>query len=232
MHPTVATLLLALAVASLPVSALAQEPVNRRITVVGEGTANLVPDLAVIQTGVTTQGKTAREASEANSTIMAKVLAALKDSGIVERDMQTVNLSIRPVYEQRRDGDNRITGFQASNQVRVRVRPIARLASVLDQMIAAGANEMSGIHFAVSERTRLLDSARTDAVADAKRKAELFARAANVRLGRAVAIVEEGNPPVPMERLAMRAAPGASVPVAVGEQTVQIHVTVTFELLQ
>ena len=236
MRRTAVALLVALAAAGSPVAALGQgtdrQSLDHRITVVGEGSANAVPDLAVIEAGVTTQGKTARAASEANSTAMAKVFAALKTAEIAERDMQTARFSIRPVHDQRRDGDNRITGFQASNQISVKVRALGKLAPVLDQLIAAGANDISGIHFTVSQRSTLLDKARADAVADARRKAEILSKAAGVRLGQAVRIAEGGGPAVPMERMTLRAAPAASVPVAIGEQTLQVHVSVTFELLR
>ena len=231
MRRHVTTLLLALIAVGSPVGAAAQAPRPPHITVSGEGTASVAPDLAVIRSGVTTQGKSAREASAANSTAMAKVLEALKAGGIAERDLQTSHFSIRPVYAARRDGDNRITGFQASNQISVKVREIAKLAAVLDQMIAAGANDISGIHFTVSKRSKLLDQARIDAVADARRKAELLAKAAGAQLGRATAIVENGGGgrPEPVSRMTMQAA-DASVPVAVGEQTLRVHVNVTFEL--
>jgi uncharacterized protein YggE len=210
-----------------------QQTPDRYISVAGEGTANVAPDLAVVQAGVTTQGKTARAASEANSAAMAKVHAALDTSGIAERDIQTAQFSIRPIYDSRRDGDNRITNFQASNQVTVRVRALSKLAEVLDQMIAAGANDISGIHFTVSEPSKLLDNARAEAVADARRKAEQLAKAAGVRLGPPLAIVEDTGRPVPIEqRMSMRAAPAAAPPIAVGEQTLRVHVSVTFELLK
>lgn len=225
------TLLLALMVVSLPIAAVAQNSSSPRITVAGEGSVSVAPDLAVIQAGVTTQGKSAREASAANSAAMAKVLAALKDGGIAERDLQTSRFSIHPQYAARRDGDNRITGFQASNQISVKVREIAKLATALDQMIAAGANDISGIQFTVSERSKLLDQARIEAVADARRKAELLAKAAGAQVGRATAIVENGGAvrPEPVARMAMQAA-APSVPVAVGEQMLRVQVGVTFEL--
>jgi uncharacterized protein YggE len=207
------------------------QALERHITVVGEGTANVVPDLAVIQAGVTTQGKTAREASESNTDTMANVLAALKANGIAERDTQTSQFSIRPVYDTRREGENRIVGFQATNQISVRVRALAKIAAVLDRMIAAGANHVSGIDFTVSERSRLLDNARGQAVTDARRKAELLARAAGVRLGRAIVIAEDSEAPRPMERMTMRAAPAAAVPIEAGEQALRVHVSVTFELM-
>lgn len=232
----VSIVLPALAITGLTGLALGQVPgqqsFDRYISVAGEGTANVLPDLAVIQAGVTTQGKSARGASEANSAAMAKVHAALKAGGIAERDVQTARFSIRPVYEARREGDSRITGFQASNQVTVKVRALGELATVLDQMIAAGANDISGIHFTVSEPSRLLDDARAAAVADARRKAEQLAAAAGARLGRPIAIVEDNGRVVPMERMAMRAAPAAAPPIATGEETLRVQVSVTFELMQ
>jgi uncharacterized protein YggE len=163
---------------------------------------------------------------------MAQVHAALKAGGIAERDVQTAQFSIRPMHDARVDGQNRIVGFQATNQISVKVRALPKLATVVDQMIAAGANSVSGIHYTVAQRSTLLDKARGDAIADARRKAELLAKAANVRLGRATAIVEESGGPVPLEPMTLRAAPGTSVPVAAGEQTLRVHVSVTFELLQ
>ena len=208
-----------------------QQPPERYISVTGEGEVHVVPNLAIIHAGVTTQGKTARTASDANGTAMAKVIAALKASGIAERDIQTSQFSIRPLYDSRRDGDNRITGFQATNRVSAKVRDITKVAAVLDQVISAGANDLSGIEFTVSEHSKLLDRARSDAVADARRKAELLAKAANVKLGPAMAVVENGGaPPAPMERMRLRAAPAAAPPVAAGEQTLQVSVSVTFGL--
>lgn len=231
MQRRIQTLLLVLTVVGWPLAAAGQAPPDRYVSVVGEGTANAVPDLALVTAGVTTQAKTARAVSEANSAAMAKVLAAVKAGGISERDVQTARFSIRPVHDSRRDGDHRIVGFEASNRITVKIRALGELAPVLDRMIEAGANDISGVQLVVSQRSGLLDKARAEAVADARRKAELLARAAGVRLGRATAIVEDGGAPVPIQRMTLRAAP-ASVPVAIGEQTLQVHVSVTFELLQ
>jgi uncharacterized protein len=221
----------ALAAGSAPLAAQERiaPPFEPHISVAGEGTARVLPDLALVQAGVTTQGKTAREASEANGRAMASVIATLKEAGIAERDVLTAHFSIRPVYDTRRDGENRIVGFQASNQVIITVRAIPRLAALLDQIIAVGATDIAGIQFTVSERSRLLDAARAEAVADARRKAQQLAKAAGVQLGRAIAIVEDRGAIVPAERM-MRTAAEAAVPIAPGEQTLRVHVNVTFEL--
>ena len=180
-------------------AAMALAPVRaaeKLVTVTGEATVAVAPDAAVIRIGVTSQDKTAREASDANAKQMTAVLAAIKDTGIAERDIQTSRLSLQPQYDSSKSGNARLTGFQANNQVTVRIRDIDKLATVLDRAIAAGANEMSGIEFVVSEQSKMLDQARDDAIADARRKAELYAKAAGAKLGNVVSISEEGPAPL------------------------------------
>ena len=211
-------------VAATLTPALAAE---KLITVTGEATLAVAPEAAVIRIGVTSQDKTAREASDANARQMTAVLAAIKSNGVAERDIQTSRLSLQPQYDPNKAGPAHLTGFQATNQVTVRVRDIDKLPALLDRAIAAGANEMSGIEFIVLEQSKLLDRARDDAVADARRKAELYAKAAGAKLGRVVAITEEGSAPPPRPMQAMRSG---AVPIAPGEQTLKAVVTVSYEL--
>jgi uncharacterized protein YggE len=212
-------------------AALTFAPVHaaeKTVTVTGEATVGVAPDTAIIRIGVSSQEKTAREAGEANARQMTSVLAAIKASGIAERDIQTSRLSLQPQYDPNKGGTPRLTGFQANNQVTVRIRDIDSLPTVLDRAIGAGANEMSGIEFVVSEQSRLLDQARDDAIVDARRKAELYAKAAGAKLGHVVSISEEGPaPPQPRPMQAMRAG---AVPVAPGEQTLRAIVSVSYEL--
>lgn len=215
------------AAALAPSSAPAAEKLDKLVTVTGEGTITAVPDSAVIRLGVSSQGKTARAASDANAKEMTVVLAAIKESGVADRDIQTTSLSLQPQYDQNKTGAARLIGFQANNQVTVKIRDIGRLPAVLDRAIAAGANEMSGIEFVVSEQTKLLDKARTAAITDARRKAELYANAAGMKVGRVMAISEEGLTP-PRAFQAMRA--GAAASIAPGEQMLRAVVTVSYEL--
>jgi uncharacterized protein len=208
----------------LPATVQAAE---RLVTVTGEATVAIAPDAAVIRIGVGSQEKTAREASDANARQMTAVLAAIKDSGIAERDIQTSRLSLQPQYDPNKSGTARLTGFQATNQVTVKIRDIEKLAAVLDRAIAAGANEMSGIEFVVSEQSKMLDQARDDAIADARRKAELYAKAAGAKLGKVVSISEEGPAPQPRPMQALRAG---AVPISPGEQTLRAIVSVSYEL--
>lgn len=201
---------------------------DKLLTVSGEATVSVAPDAAVIRIGVTSVGKSAREASEATAQKMTAVFGAIKDAGIAERDIQTSRLSVQPQYDPSKGGTARLLGFQVTNQVTVKIRDIDKVPAVLDRAIAAGANEMSGIEFIVSEQSKLLDQARDDAIADARRKAELYAKAAGVKLGPVVAISEEGSGGPPRPYAAMRAG---GAPVAPGEQTLRSGVTVSYEII-
>ncbi len=208
--------------------ALPAQAAEKLVTVTGRGTMSVAPDTAMIRIGVTSQGKTAKDASDRNAKQMTAVMAAIKNSGIAERDIRTSRLSLQPQYENK-SGTTRLLGFRVTNQLTVTIRNIGPLPAILDRAIAAGANEMSGIEFVVSEQSKLLDQARDAAIADAHRKAMLYAKAAGAKLGRVVAIVEEGASAPPRPLAAMRAG-AAAVPVAPGEQTLRATVSVSYEL--
>jgi uncharacterized protein YggE len=220
--------LFALAIAAAALTPLSATAAEKLITVTGEATVAVAPDMAVIRIGVTSQGKTAHEASDANAKQMTKVLAAIKGTGVADRDVQTSRLSLQPQYDQNKSGTARLLGFLVTNQVTIKIRDTGKLPIILDTAIAAGANEMSGIEFVVSEQSKLLDQARDDAIADAHRKAELYAKAAKVKLGKVVAISEEGSNPPP--RPVMQAMRAGAVPVAPGEQMLRASVTVSYEI--
>jgi len=145
----------------------AQTPAPAMISVTGEATISVAPDLAQIDGGVTSEAKTAREAAEANNAAMGKVLLALKGAGIEEKDFQTSRLSLQPESAPNRSGGGAptIVGYRASNRVTVRLRDVSKLAGVIDAMVGAGANDIGGISFKVSNASKLLDDAREQAPA-------------------------------------------------------------------
>lgn len=200
------------------------------IAVTGEATINVAPDQAQLDAGVTTDAKTAREASDANNTAMGRVLLALQGAGVAEKDYQTSRLSLQPQYANNtgnRSGPNIVTGYRASNRVTVKLRDISKVAAVIDAMVAAGANDIGGINFVVSNASKLLDDARPRAIADARRKAEIYATAAGVALGTPLSITEGGFvSPMPMAR--KMSADFASASVAPGEETLHIAVSVSW----
>jgi uncharacterized protein YggE len=159
---------------------------------------------------------------------MAKALSALKSAGIAERDIRTMRLSLQPETASNRNGPTTIVGYRASNRVTIRVNDVTKVAETIDALVSAGANDIGGITFMVSNASKRLDEAREQAVADARRKAEIYARAAGVALGPPLSIVEEGAPrPLPYRRVA---AVPESTPVAQGEETLQINVNVSWAI--
>ena len=221
----------AIALAASASAAFAQVP-PPAISVIGEATISVPPDLAQIDSGVTTEAKTARDASDANNKAMNGVLQALKNAGIAERDIQTSRLSLSPQYANtgpNRNGPPVVSGYRASNRVTVKLRDVSKVANIIDALVAAGANDIGGIHFAVSNPSKLLDEARPKAIADARRKAEIYAKAAGVTLGDPVSISEGGAmPPMPMVRKA--SMDFAAAPVAPGEETLHINVSVSWAI--
>jgi uncharacterized protein YggE len=221
--------------AASPLAAQAQTPTEPPaiISVTGEAHISVPPDLVQINAGVTSEAKTAREASDANNAAMGKVLQALKGAGIDEKDYQTSRLSLQPQYSVAKQGSPAaVVGYRASNRVNIRLRDVTKLAGVIDTLVGAGANEVGGINFMVSQASKLLDDAREQAIADARRKAEIYAKAAGVTLGPPLSISEEGAaPPIVRARMAapMAAAP---VPIAQGEETLSVTVGVTWAIKQ
>jgi uncharacterized protein YggE len=188
----------------------------------------------MIDAGVASDAKTAREAAEANNAAMAKVLQALKSAGVDDKDYQTSRLSLQPQYAPNRPGQSTVVGYRASNRVTIKLHDVNKVASVIDALVGAGANDIGNIYFTVAEPSKLLDQAREKAVADARRKAEIYAKAAGVTLGSPLSISEDGTP-TPMFRVKTLAAPmGAATPtpVAQGEETLSITVSVIWGIKQ
>lgn len=233
----------ALLAAAPAAPALAQEADEPGlITINGTGEVVAAPDMAIVSSGVVTDGNTAREALTANTEAMAALIEVLRGAGIEARDIQTSGFSVQPnyVYSNERDESGyqrppKIVGYRVSNNVSVRVRDLEILGTVLDRAVTVGANTISGISFAVAETGELMDDARKAAVADAIARAELLTGAAGVGLGKIRMISEQGGArpqPVLMERLAMAADAAAPVPVEAGELTFSVTVSIQWEIAQ
>jgi uncharacterized protein YggE len=227
-----AAMIAAATLTAMPVRADdAQRPPERRVVVVGDGSVSLAPDYARIRSGVTTRGKTAKEATEANSKTTAAVMAALVNAGVAQKDIQTARFTVQPVYVTQQN-EQKLSGFAVSNQLSVTIRQIDKVGDTLDRLIAAGATDAGSVEFLHSDTAKALDEAREAAIADAKRKAELYAHAAGMSLGDVNWITEDVAAPPPYPMFRAMAAPGAapSVPIAAGEDTLHVHVTVGFDL--
>ena len=213
----------------LSAPALAQTVPPPAISVTGEANVSVAPDQAQIDGGVSADAKTAREASDANNAAMGKVLLALKGAGIDEKDYQTSRLSLQPQYAPNRTGPSPVVGYRASNRVTIKVRDVTKVANMIDVLVGAGANDIGGIHFVVTQASKLLDEAREQAIADARRKAQIYAKAAGVTLGEPIAISEQGAP-TPMFLSKVAGGMAASAPVAQGEETLSVSVSVSWAI--
>ena len=217
---------------------------NTLLTVSAEGRTSRTPDLAIFNAGVTSSGKTAGEALAANAADMNRVIQALKRAGIAERDVQTSNLNLNPVYaDMSRQPASpleqqvpRIIGYQVSNSVTVKQRNLAEFGKVVDTLVSAGANQVNGPSFQMDDPDAASDEARTEAMKKARERASLYARAAGLRVVRILSISEGGGyvpqPPVMYARAVAMSdmAGGAPTPTAAGEVSLQSSVTVLFEL--
>lgn len=229
-----------IAAAMLPAaSATAQEDAARRptprISVTGEGEVSVAPDMAILNLSVLREADTARAALTANNEAMKQVLAALKEAGVAERDLQTSGLNIQPRYAQPgkdRAGEPKIAGYSVSNALTVRVRNLADAGGILDKVVGLGVNQGGGIAFVKDDMKPTLTEARKRAVADAVARAKTLAEAADIKLGKILSIEEQSSMPRPMPyggALRM-AAKDASVPLESGENTYRTQVNVIFEI--
>lgn len=234
-------------------------PGNTLLTISAEGRTLRKPELAVFSAGVTTQGQTAAAALAENSRAMTRVIAELRRAGIADRDIQTNNLSIQPIYADpnrdammaaRMSGQPyvppppeqqvpRIIGYQASNTVSVRQRDLDDFGKVIDTLAAAGANHINGPMFQMDNADPALNEARLDAIKSARARAELYASATGLRIIRILSIAEGGGYYGPQQVVFATAAtmsgappppPPPPAPVQPGEMQMAATVTVLYEL--
>ena len=232
-------------------------PNSAILSLSAEGESRRTPDIAMFSAGVVTQARTAVEAISDNSRRMEAVVAALKRAGIADRDIQTSAINLNPVYSNpdrdaqiraRQTGQpyippppdeqaRRIIGYEARNTVQVRVRNLANMGRVIDTLVQVGANEVNGPNFTLEEQDAALNEARVEAVTKGRQRAELYARAAGLRVARILSI-SEGGGYYPVRQIMVTGALGAGAPppppppapVEPGELTLGVNVSMQFEL--
>jgi hypothetical protein len=230
---------LALGAAALPsVAAAQQSTINQtiagtRLDVNATGEVTRVPDVAIISAGVVSRSATATGALQDTADRMNRVLAALKRSGVEDRDIQTSNVSLNPEYRYVENQPPQLVGYSASNTVTVRFRDIRNSGKILDALVGQGANQINGPSLTVDKPEAALDEARAKAIAMGRARAELYARSLGLRVVRVVSVNESGGnypvpPPVPMYARAEMAQ--AKTSIEPGEQKLQVNLMMTFEL--
>ncbi len=212
-----------------PFAVLAEET-PRQIVVTATGTVEAAPDMATVTLGVSRDARTASQAMSEVSEATSAVLASITESGIESRDVQTSSLNLNPVWDRGNERPPQVRGYVASTTLSVRVRDLDDLGGLLDQLIGDGANTLNGLTFGIADADPLEEAARADAVRQARGKAETLADAAGVELGPVHTISEGGGggAPAPIMRGAMLES--AAVPVAAGELSVRVSVTVVFAI--
>lgn len=203
------------------------------LTVSAEGAVEVAPDMATISLGVVTEAQTATQSLAENATRMSALTQALRRAGVAERDIQTSNMRVAPQYAYPAGQAPRLTGYQAQNNVRVRVPILANVGRVIDAAVSAGGNTVSGVSFGYQDPNAQIDAARRDAADAARRRAELYASSFGMRVVRIISIGESGaRSPVNYEIVvtASRAGGGEQTPISPGEIRTSVSLNVTYEL--
>jgi len=203
-------------------------------TAVGEGKVTATPDIAKVNLGISVNRSTVKEAqNEANSTIN-KISDDIKKLGVGEKDIKTTIYNLSPSYDWS-SGKQKITGYQITINLEVKVRDFDKINSVIDTATADGANLVGGLQFTLEEEKlkELQGEAREEAVREAKEKAESLAGAAGIKLGRIVNVQE--NLATPWEArplMALEKATGDEEPTAIepGEQEIKVNITLSYEV--
>jgi uncharacterized protein YggE len=203
------------------------------ITVEGVGRVTVSPDLATITAGVQADGSTAAAAQSRASAAMAKIIAAEKALGVVDKDLATQWDALQPQYQYNQSGSTppKVIGYQASQTLSIKVRNLDKAGGVIDAAVNAGANQIGGLSFSIADATSASAQARTAAVADARARAQALASAASVTLGSAVAISDVSSPapaPIPYADTSKAAGVSAQTPIQPGTTDVEVVVQVTF----
>jgi uncharacterized protein len=226
------------AMVAIPIMAKAQASPTAtisgtRLDITARGDVRQVPDLAIINAGVVTQAIDAASAMRENAGRMTRVIAALKAAGVADKDMSTSSINLAPQYRYIENQAPVITGYQASNQLTIRFRDIAKSGGILDVLVKQGANQVNGPTLTIDKADAAQDEARIDAIKRARARAELYARATGLKIKRIVSISEsEGysGPPVQLTQFARAADAQAKTAIEPGEQSISVSVSVVYEL--
>jgi uncharacterized protein YggE len=207
------------------------------IWVNGEGKVVAVPDVAILRLGIEAQGASVAEAQDQAREAMDKVMKALKDEGIAEKDIQTQYFNINRITRWD-DQENKevITGYQVTNMVTAKIRDVTKAGDVIDVVAAAGGDytRIDSIGFTVDDPSGYQKEAREQAVADAEAKAKQLAEAAGIKLGKPLYITESSYTPGPVYRQDMvmkaEAAPAVETAISPGEQEITVNVQISYAI--
>lgn len=202
------------------------------VSIQGTGEVYGVPTLAKVQLGLVTEAPTVIQAQAANTTSMNELQAGLRATGIPEKDIQTQNYNLYPVYVYR-EGEQKLTGYSVNHVVEVRLRELDRIDDVLQLASSRGANQISGIEFTIEDKDDLVAEARTEALEKVQRKIRDLASALGVRVVRVAGFneyVPEDGGHLPLYARGGFLAEESVPEVSSGSEKIQVIVTVDFEV--
>jgi hypothetical protein len=210
------------------------EPRTRdTFTIEGEGKVSAQPTLAEVDLGLYSEGRDVSTVQQTNAGKINTIIAALKQMGIADADIQTTNYNISPKFDYS-EGTQNVIGYTVSQNMEVKVRNLSNVGAVLSKAGELGANQVNDVRFTIDDPTEMRQQARTKAIDDAKNKADELAKAMGVRIVKIVTFSESstGTEPPPIFYQGLEASPiPSSVPnIQSGELDVQSHVSVTFEM--
>lgn len=208
------------------------EALQTGITVSGVGEASVEPDIGFIDLGVQVTRRTVAEARQVAAAVAARAIESVRANGVDSADIQTTSLSINPTYEHVRDSEPRISGYQVTNMITVRVRDLPAFSRLVDDVIEAGGDDarVNDIRFGREDNSAAAAEARAAAMADARARAGQLASLAGLRLGRALAIQETpaSAGPRPMMERAMFSVAGDRTPIEAGSNRLSVSVLVRY----
>ena len=208
------------------------------ISVYGTGTVKVAPDIATVSIGVTTQDVSSKKAVNDNNTQMNDLMKSIKDLGIADKDITTNGFNIYPNYAyDSKTGESKVSGYQVSNTVTVKVRDLTKVSAVIDAAVAAGANVSNGVQFSVADPDKAYNDALALAVTNAKTKADVIAKALNVKISTPKAITEMStgggsyysNYNMPANAVFDERMDTSSTPISSGEIVITAQVSANYE---
>lgn len=206
---------------------------QRTVTTTGEAAIDRAPDQAWVTVGVEARAPKPQQAQQQAAGVMIAIQKELRALGIPEAHIRTVGFNLNADWDYS-NNKRTLRGYVVTNQVRVRVDDIMKVADVLDRSIAAGGNTIQGVRWDIKDREAAERQALADAVADARARAQAAVAAAGATLGHVVSISEQRQSvPEPMMRLQManrEDASMASTPISPGEIEIRSMVTVSFRI--
>jgi uncharacterized protein YggE len=217
-------------------SAPTGEKLFEGLTSSGEGRASAAPDQAEVTVGVETRAAKANDAAAQNNDKASKIIAAVKQAGVRDEDVQTTNVSLFPEFNFDESGPGSVSGYVANLTVTITTKDVTKIGEVVDGALAAGATNVQGINFSFTPETRqrLEDEARKEASQDALRRATELAQLNRIDLGKALSVSESLTPvfpsPVFFSAADIETGGGSATPVEPGQLEVVMGVTVTYEI--